>query len=60
MICYLKVVILVLFCICSQFEVAHAFDGGDAAALIIGLLIGFLGFCACLGYYARKKAGQAQ
>ena len=35
----------------------HAFDGGDAAALILGLLIGILGFFACLGYYARKRGG---
>jgi len=35
----------------------NAFDGGDAAALIIGLVIGVLGICSCLGYYARRRAG---
>ena len=35
----------------------HGFDGGDAAALVIGLLVAILGFFACLGYYARKKGG---
>ena len=34
---------------------ANAFDGGDAAALIIGLVIGVLGICSCLGYYARRR-----
>jgi hypothetical protein len=33
----------------------EAFSGGDAAALIIGLFIGVLGVCSCLGYYARKR-----
>ena len=32
-----------------------AMDGGDVAALIILLVIGALGTCACLGWYARKK-----
>ena len=34
---------------------AEAFDGGDAAALVIGLVIGILGICSCLGYYARRR-----
>jgi len=34
---------------------ANAFDGGDAAALIIGLVVGVLGICSCLGYYARRR-----
>ena len=37
-----------------------AFDGGDAAALVLGLLIGIIGIFACLGCYARRKAGQMQ
>lgn len=36
---------------------ASAFDGGDAAALILGLGIGIFGVCTCLGYYARKRGG---
>ena len=46
-------VLTVLAAICIP--VVNAFYGGDAAALIIGLLIALLGFFACLGYYARKK-----
>lgn len=34
-----------------------AFDAGDAIALVLGLVLGILGICACLGYYARKRAG---
>ena len=36
----------------------EAFDGGDVAALIIGLMIGILGICACIGVYARRRSGQ--
>lgn len=32
-----------------------AFDGGDAVALIIGLAIGIMGICACVGVYSRKQ-----
>uniref|UniRef100_A0A0L8GE74 Uncharacterized protein n=1 Tax=Octopus bimaculoides TaxID=37653 RepID=A0A0L8GE74_OCTBM len=32
-----------------------AFDAGDALALVLGLVVGILGICACLGYYARKR-----
>ena len=34
-----------------------AFDGGDIAALILGLFIGTLAICACIGVYARKRGG---
>lgn len=34
-----------------------AFDGGDAIALILGLVIGIVGIFACLGCYARKRSG---
>ena len=48
-----------LFFIIFSLAVApvEAFDGGDVAALIIGLMIGILGICACIGVYARKRAG---
>ena len=50
----LKVLWILLFFICQP---VFAFDGGDAAALVIGLVLGILGICACLGAYARKRAG---
>ena len=34
----------------------EAFDAGDAIALVLGLIIGILGICACLGYYARRRS----
>ena len=49
------VIITLLGYFCQPVE---AFDGGDAAALIIGLIIGILGICACLGAYSRKRTGQ--
>jgi len=36
---------------------ASAFDGGDAVALIVGLVIGIMCICACVGAYARKQGG---
>ncbi len=48
--------LLVVFLI-SLVQGVAAFDGGDAAALILGLVFGTLGICACLGWYARKRAG---
>ena len=44
-------VAVVIVCV----EKVNAFDGGDAAALIIGLIVGVLGICSCLGYYARRR-----
>lgn len=35
---------------------ASNFDAGDALALVIGLLLGILGTCACLGCYARRRS----
>jgi len=48
---WMIVVAVVIICV----KEANAFDGGDATALIIGLVIGILGICSCLGYYARRR-----
>lgn len=34
---------------------SQAFDGGDAIALILGLVLGILGIFACIGCYARRS-----
>ncbi|XP_057712066.1 small integral membrane protein 30-like [Corythoichthys intestinalis] len=34
---------------------ASAYDAGDAVALLLGTVIAMVGFCACLGLYARKR-----
>ena len=33
-------------------------DAGDVIALLLGLTLGILGFCACLGHYARSRSGK--
>lgn len=37
---------------------AEAYDAGDALALILGTIVSVVGFCACLGWYARRRNGQ--
>ncbi|XP_061662820.1 small integral membrane protein 30-like [Syngnathoides biaculeatus] len=32
-----------------------AYDAGDAVALLLGTVVAMVGFCACLGWYARKR-----
>ncbi|XP_067247015.1 small integral membrane protein 30-like [Chanodichthys erythropterus] len=39
-------------------QTAEAFDGGDAAALLLGATVSLVGICACLGWYARTRNGQ--
>jgi len=46
---------LIFVFISSLIPGVAAFDAGDAIALVLGLVIGILGICACLGYYARKR-----
>ena len=46
-----------LFFFATLLQPVAAFDGGDAAALIIGLVIGIMGICACVGAYARRQGG---
>ena len=53
----LRSFVFVHFCIflLGFVQPVAAFDAGDALALILGLLIGIMGICACLGAYARRK-----
>nr|XP_046235508.1 small integral membrane protein 30-like [Scatophagus argus] len=37
---------------------AEAYDAGDALALLLCTVLTVVGFCACLGWYARKRNGQ--
>ncbi|XP_065685364.1 small integral membrane protein 30 [Patagioenas fasciata] len=34
-----------------------AMDAGDTIAFLLGLAVSIIGFCACLGLYARKRNG---
>ncbi|KAJ0057420.1 hypothetical protein NL108_006100 [Boleophthalmus pectinirostris] len=36
----------------------EAYDAGDAIALLLGSVVTGVGFCACLGWYARKRNEQ--
>jgi len=36
----------------------HSFDFGDFIALVLIIALSFGGVCACLGKYARARAGQ--
>jgi len=44
----------VLLALLSRAQGVSAFDAGDAIALIVGLIIGFIMICACLGWYSRR------
>eukprot|EP00053_Salpingoeca_punica_P006337 m.60256 g.60256 ORF g.60256 m.60256 type:complete len:56 (-) comp13646_c0_seq1:1462-1629(-) len=37
-------------------SVSAAMDAGDVIALLLGLTLGILGICACIGKYAQSKA----
>jgi hypothetical protein len=47
-----RVISFIILFMCHK---ASAFDAGDGIALVLGLLIGFLGIFACLGAYAKRK-----
>jgi len=49
-------VIFIFITFCHVAYASHGFDFGDALALIIGLAVGVVGVCACLGCYARRRA----
>eukprot|EP00042_Codosiga_hollandica_P033034 m.216098 g.216098 ORF g.216098 m.216098 type:complete len:54 (+) comp54095_c1_seq1:9-170(+) len=34
---------------------AEAMAAGDIVALLFGLVIGILGICACIGWYANRR-----
>ncbi|KAG8439789.1 hypothetical protein GDO86_005815 [Hymenochirus boettgeri] len=51
-ICKLLTLFISLFCI---FPAAEAVDEGNTVAALLGVVIMAIGFCACLGYYARRR-----
>lgn len=42
----------------SLISPAEAYDAGDALALLLCTILTVVGFCACLGWYARRRNGQ--
>ncbi|XP_025939947.1 small integral membrane protein 30-like [Apteryx rowi] len=49
---------LVLISLLLVLPAVEALDAGDAVAFLVGLAVSVVGFCACLGLYARKRNGQ--
>ncbi|XP_043351092.1 small integral membrane protein 30 [Dermochelys coriacea] len=49
---------LVFISLVLMLPVVEALDTGDAIALLLGVVLTIIGFCACLGLYARKRNGQ--
>ncbi|KFV62175.1 Putative transmembrane protein LOC401397, partial [Dryobates pubescens] len=50
--------LLVLVSLLLALPVVEALDTGDVIAFLLGLAVSVIGFCACLGLYARKRNGQ--
>ncbi|XP_068128831.1 small integral membrane protein 30 [Hyperolius riggenbachi] len=55
-----RIFALVCACIslCFVLPGAEAMDEGDAIAILLGLVLTGIGFCACLGFYARSRDGR--
>lgn len=49
---------LVLVALLLVLPGVEAMDAGDTIAFLLGLAVSVIGFCACLGLYARKRNGQ--
>lgn len=49
---------LVLVSLLLVLPVVEALDAGDTIAFLLGLTVSVVGFCACLGLYARRRNGQ--
>ncbi|NXA40687.1 SIM30 protein, partial [Eudromia elegans] len=49
--------LLVLASLLLVLPAVEALDAGDTAAFLVGLAVSVIGFCACLGLYARKRNG---
>ncbi|XP_032298852.1 small integral membrane protein 30 [Coturnix japonica] len=50
--------LLVLTSLLLVLPAVEAMDAGDTIAFLLGLAVSVIGFCACLGLYARKRNGQ--
>lgn len=47
--------VTVCFLLLSLVPAVEAYDSGDAIALLLGTVLTVVGFCACLGWYARRR-----
>ncbi|XP_072233834.1 uncharacterized protein [Leuresthes tenuis] len=53
----LELAVIVWLMVASLIAPAEAYDAGDALALLLGTVVTVVGFCACLGWYARRRNG---
>lgn len=53
-----EVFAVICFFFMSVLQPVEAYDGGDAAALLLGMAITVVGLCACLGWYSRRRSVQ--
>ncbi|XP_041833527.1 small integral membrane protein 30-like [Melanotaenia boesemani] len=53
----LEVPVIIWLMFSTLISPAEAYDAGDALALLLGTILTIVGFCACLGWYARKRNG---
>ncbi|NXE22982.1 SIM30 protein, partial [Ardeotis kori] len=51
-------IFLIFISLLLVLPVVEALDTGDTIAFLLGLALSVIGFCACLGLYARKRNGQ--
>ncbi|NXY88530.1 SIM30 protein, partial [Alcedo cyanopectus] len=49
---------MILISLLLVLPLVEALDAGDSIAFLLGLAVSVIGFCACLGLYARKRNGQ--
>ena len=49
------VLALILMVLVMVPSVSAAMSAGDVIALLLGLILGILGICACIGHYARTR-----
>lgn len=50
-------VVFVFLSLCHIVYCADGFDFGDVLALLLVMGLSIVGICACLGCYARRRAG---
>ena len=52
-----QIVLALILMVLVMVPSVAAMTAGDVIALLVGLILGILGICACIGHYARTRAG---
>lgn len=54
---FAQFIVALMVCLLGLVQPVEAgMNAGDVIALLLGLTIGILGICACIGKYARTRA----